>query len=127
MLAFAAIADTPLADDTEVRFINVPAAQIVVTGHVPPVVGRALRVFSPAANLNLAGDAPGISTGVTIRPEQGRVTLIKRAPRAVSTGVLRKIDAALVYNLNPLRPQVLSGLFSERRIRFVDLRQAGSN
>lgn len=127
MLAFAAIADTPLADDTEVRFINVPAASISVTGIAPDLVGNTLRIFSPAANINLAGDAPTIATGVTIIPEQGRITLIKRAPQAVSTGVRATPDAILVYDLFALRPQILTGLFSERRIRFVDLRQAGSN
>ena len=126
MLAFAAIADTPLADDTEVRFINVPAASISVTGIAPDQVGNALRIFPPAANINLAGDAPAIVTGVTITPEQGRITLIKRAPQAVSTGALVSPDALAVYDIEWNRPRILTGLFSERRIKFVDLRQTGS-
>ena len=126
MLAFAAIADTPLADDTEVRFINVPAASISVTGIAPDQVGNALRIFPPAANINLAGDAPAIVTGVTITPEQGRITLIKRAPQAVSTGAIAVVDALAVYDLAAPRPQILTGQFSERRVKFVILRQSGS-
>jgi len=126
MLAFAAIADTPLADDTELNSLRVPVAEIVVTGHIPPVLGQLLRVYAPVANLNLEGVAALISTGSTVKPEQGRVTLIKRAPQAVSTGVLVSPIVTQVYDLSTLRPLILTGEFSERRIKFVNLRQTGS-
>jgi len=126
MLAFAAIADTPLADDTEVRFIAVPAANIAVTGIAPDQVGNARRIFPPAANVNLAGASPIIASGVTVKPEPGRITLIKRAPAAVSTGVKIDPDALAVYDIEWNRPRILTGLFSERRIKFVNLRQTGS-
>ena len=126
MLAFAAIADTPLADDTEVRFIEVPSASLSVSGVAPDRVGNALRIFPPAANVNLAGAAPETATGVTVKPEPGRITLIKRAPQAVSTGVRAVVDALAVYDLAAPRPQILTGQFSERRVKFVILRQSGS-
>lgn len=126
MLAFAAIADTPLADDTEVRFIDVPAANIAVTGIAPDFVGNATRVFPPAANVDVAGVSPILLTGVTVKPEPGRITLIKRAPSSVSTGVQLTPDAAPVYDLEWKRPRVLTGIFSERRIVYVTLRQTGS-
>ena len=126
MLAFAAIADTPLAADTEVRFINVPAASISVTGLAPDQVGNALRIFPPAAHINLAGDAPAIVTGVTLPPEQGRTTLLKRAPQAVPTGALVPPAALAVYDIEWNRPRIRTGVFRERRIKFVDLGQTGS-
>lgn len=126
MLAFAAIADTPLADDTEVRFIAVPAANVSVAGIVPDFIGTARRIFPPAANVDVTGVAPVLLTGVAIKPEPGRITLIKRAPAAVSTGVQLTPDATFVYDLEWNRPRVLTGIFSERRIVYVTLRQTGS-
>lgn len=125
MLAFAALADTPLADDTEVRFIEVPAASISVAGIAPDRVGNATRVFPPAANINLAGTVPDIASGVVVSPEPGRITLIKRAPASVSTGVQISPDVSEVYILDWKRPIILTGIFSERRIVFVNLRQTG--
>jgi len=126
MLAFAAIADTPLADDTEVRFIAVPAANIAVSGIAPDQAGGALRIFPPAANIDFAVSIPGVFSGVTVKPEPGRITLIKRAPSSVSTGVQISPDALVVYDIEWNRPRILTGLFSERRIKFVNLRQTGS-
>ena len=126
MLGFTALAEAPLADDTEVNSLRIPAASIAIRGHAPPITGRVLRLFLPAANLNVRGAAAVISTGTTVKPEQGRVTLIKRAPRSVSTGALVSPDAIAVYDLSPPRPLILTGEFSERRIKFVNLRQTGS-
>ena len=127
MLAFAAIADTPLADDTEVRFIAVPAASVSVAGVAPDIVGRGLRIFPPAANVGVVGATPEVLTGVTVKPESGRITLIKRAPSSVSTGVQMSPDALEAYLVDWARPIVLTGIFSERRIVFVDLRQTGDD
>lgn len=127
MLAFSAIADTPLADDTEVNFIQVPSANIAVSGITPDRVGSAIRFFPPAANINFSGSIPVVASGVSLKPEQGRITLIKRAPAAVSTGVKISTDALLVYDIEWKRPRILTGIFSERRIKFVILRQTGGN
>ena len=127
MLAFAAIADTPLADDTEFRFIAVPAASVSVAGVAPDQAGSALRIFPPAANAGVVGATPEVLTGVTVKPESGRITLIKRAPSSVSTGVQMSPDALEAYLVDWARPIVLTGIFSERRIVFVDLRQTGDD
>jgi hypothetical protein len=126
MLAFSAIADAPLADDAEVRFIGVPAASVSVAGIAPDLVGRGLRIFPPASNVVVSVVAPTAVTGASIKPEPGRVTLIKRAPLSVSTGVQIAPNAVTAYDLNWNRPRILTGLFSERRIRFVILRQTGA-
>lgn len=125
MLAFAAIADTPLADEVEVTHLNVPAAAITLTGHIPPLIGQLLRVFPPAANVHLTGAVAVIATGVILKPEQGRITLIKRAPASISTSSQVSVEALPVSVLFAPRPQVLTGAFSARRVVFVILRQTG--
>ena len=126
MLAFAAIADTPLADDDEVRFIAVPAANISVTGVAPDLVGRTLRVFPPAANVDLVADAPAVSTGISVNVAASQIAIIRRVPRYIGPNVIIVRPSLLGdFGISANRPTILSGVFTERRIKFVILRQTG--
>jgi hypothetical protein len=125
MLAFSAIADTPLADDTEVRFIGVPAANVSVAGIAPDLVGNTLRVFPPAANVVVSVVAPTAVTGALVKVENAQVTLIKRVPRYVGPNVIVRPSLLGDFGISANRPTILSGVFTERRIKFVILRQTG--
>lgn len=127
MLAFAAIADTPLADDTEVRFISVPAANVSVAGIAPAQAGRGLRIFPPAANVDLEAAAPAISTGISVNVGASQITIIRRVPRYIGPNVIIRPNLLGVFTIVPKRPTILSGVFSERRIKFVVLRQTGGS
>lgn len=127
MLAFAAIADAPLADDTEVRFIGVPSVGISVAGIAPDLVGRGLRVFPPAANVVVSVVAPTAVTGALVKVENAQVTLIKRVPRYVGPNVIVRPNVLGSFTTSWLRPRILTGVFSERRIKFVTLRQTGAS
>lgn len=125
MLAFAAIADTPLADDTEVRFIAVPAANISVTGIAPDLVGRGLRIFPPAANVDLVADAPAVSTGISVNVAASQIAIIRRVPRYIGPNIIVRPSLLGAFAISANRPTILSGVFTERRIKFVILRQTG--
>ena len=126
MLAFAAIADTPLADDTEVRFIAVPAASVSVAGVAPDIVGRGLRVSSPAANVDLEAAAPAVSTGISVNVEAFHISIIRRIPQYIGSDVLVRPSLLSAFTISGNRPTILSGVFTQRRIKFVILRQTGA-
>ena len=125
MLAFAAIADTPLADDTEVRFIAVPAASVSVAGVAPDIVGGALRIFPPAANVDLEAAAPAVSTGISVNVEASQISIIRRIPKYIGPNVIIRPALLGAFSISANRPTILSGVFTQRRIKFVILRQTG--
>ena len=125
MLAFAAIADTPLADDTEVRFIAVPAASVSVAGVAPDIVGRGLRIFPPAANVDLEAAAPAVSTGISVNVEASQISIIRRTPQYIGPNVIVRPSLLSAFTISGNRPKILSGVFTQRRIKFVILRQTG--
>ncbi len=125
MLAFAAIADTPLADDTEVRFIAVPAASVSVAGVAPDIVGRGLRIFPPAANVDLEAAAPAVSTGISLNVEASQISIIRRIPKYIGPNVIVRPSLLSAFTISANRPKILSGVFTQRRIKFVILRQTG--
>jgi len=125
MLAFAAIADTPLADDTEVRFIAVPAASVSVAGFAPDIVGRGLRIFPPAANVDLEAAAPAVSTGISVNVEASQISIIQRIPKYIGPNIIVRPSLLGAFTISANRPKILSGVFTQRRIKFVILRQTG--
>ena len=79
MLAFAALADAPIADDTTILYLDIPAASIAIAG-AAPVVSTGVLLTSPAANINIAASVPLISSGVSVFSPATGLTIGTRLP-----------------------------------------------